>query len=116
MTGETKDTGWQVGARRTLPVELADAWDLLTSQPWLRRWSGLDTIEPDGLAGRSITAESVIGVRTPHSLVQLRVYSAVTGTTIAFHEDHLPDDRARTRRNAHWAHILDDLDSAVSAG
>ena len=44
------------------------------------------------------------------------MYSAATGTTIAFHEDHLPDERARTLRKAYWAHILDDLDSAVSAG
>ncbi len=67
MTGKTKDTSWQVGARRTLPVQLADAWNLLTCQPWLRRWSGLDTIEPDdpAVAASPPKASSESAHRTP---------------------------------------------------
>jgi len=49
VTGKTKDVGWQVGARRTLPLELAEAWDLLTTQPWLHRWSGLAALDEEYL-------------------------------------------------------------------
>lgn len=111
MTGQTKDAGWQVGARRTLPLELAEAWDLLTSQPWLDRWSRLAALNRDDPAVRSLTAQRVVRVRTPHSLVQLRVQTAASGTTVAFHEDHLPDEQARSLRKAHWAQVLDDLES-----
>jgi len=115
MTGQTKDAGWQVGARRTLPLELAEAWDLLTSQPWLDRWSGLAALDRDDPAVRSLTAQRVVRVRTSHSLVQLRVQTAASGTTVAFHEEHLPDEQARSLRKAHWAQVLDDLESAASA-
>ncbi len=116
MTGETKDVGWQVGVRRTLPIGLTKAWDLLTSQPWLHRWSGLAVLDRDDPAVRSLTPQRVIRVRRPHSLVQLRVQSAATGTTIAFHEEHLPDQQTRILRKAHWAQLLDDLESTAPTG
>ena len=115
MTGKTKDVGWQVGARRTFPLELAEAWNLITTQPWLHRWSGLAALDPDDPAVHSMTAQRVIRVRTSHSLVQLRVQSAATGATVAFHEEYLPDQRTRTLRQGHWAQLLDDLESAVPA-
>ncbi len=114
MTGQTKDAGWQVGARRTIALELAEAWDLLTSQPWLHRWSGLAALDRDDPAVRSLTAQRVVRVRAAHSLVQLRVQTAASGTTVAFHEEHLPDEQARTLRKAHWAQVLHDLESTVS--
>ena len=113
MTGKTRDAGWQVGARRTFPLELAHAWDLLTSQPWLQRWSGLTALELDDPAVRSLTTERVARVRTPHSLVQLRVLPAASGTTVAFHEEHLPDEQARSQRKDHWTLLLDDLGAAL---
>lgn len=116
MTGKTKAAGWQVGARRTLPLELAEAWDLLTRQPWLERWSGLSAGGADEPAVRSRAAERVMRVRTPSSLIQLRVLPAATGTTVAFHEEHLPDERTRVLRKNHWARVLDELELAVSAG
>lgn len=115
MTGQTQDAGWQVGVRRTLPLELAEAWELLTCPPWLERWSGLAALDRDDPAVRSLTAPRVVRVRTRHSLVQLRVQAAVSGTTVAFHEDHLPDEQARNLRKAYWAQVLDDLEAAVSA-
>ncbi len=109
MTGQTKDAGWQVGARRTLLLELDEAWGLLTSSPWLHRWSGLAALEDGDSSVRSLTAQRVVRVRTPQSLVQLRLLPAASGTTVAFHEDHLPDEHARNRRKDHWAQLLDDL-------
>lgn len=95
-------------------MNLAEAWGLLTCQPWLRRWSGLAALDPTDPAVRSLTSMRVIRVRTPGSLVQLRLQPAVAGTMIAFHEEHLPDEQTQTRRKDHWAQLLDDLSSTVS--
>jgi len=115
VTGQTQAAGWQVGARRTLPLELAEAWELLTSPPWLDRWSGLPALDRDDPAVRALTAPRVARVRTRDSLVQMRVQGAVSGTTVAFHEEHLPDEQTRNLRKAHWAQVLDDLEATVSA-
>jgi hypothetical protein len=68
VTGQTQAAGWQVGVRRTLPLELAEAWELLTSPPWLDRWSGLAALDRDDPAVRALTAPRVVRVRTRHSL------------------------------------------------
>lgn len=116
MTGLTKNAGWQVGARRTLPLELGEAWDLLTSPPWLHRWSGLTAIEAGDPAVRSLTVRRVVRVRTPDSLVQLRLLPTASGTTIAFHEERLPDERTRAERKDHWTRLLDDLETVARTG
>jgi hypothetical protein len=36
-------------------------------------------------------------------------------TTIAFHEEHLPDEEAREKRKAHFNTVLDKLDDAIEA-
>ena len=113
MTGNTRDAGWQVGVRRTLELELSEAWALLTSPPWLQRWSGLADLDPDDPAMRSLTPECVVRVRTAESLVQLRVLPATTGTTVAFHGEHLADEQTRTQRKQHWTRLLDDLGAAT---
>lgn len=114
MTGETKNAGWQVGVRRTLSMDIGEVWQLLTGQPWLRRWTGLDALDADDPAVRSLTSHELVRVRTPHSLVQLRLQSAATGTTIAWHEEHLPDAVTRERRKMHWTRMLDDLQSEAA--
>lgn len=110
MTGQTKDAGWQVGARCTLPFELDQAWNLLTTPPWLQRWSGLTVLDAGDPVVRSLTTRCVVRVRTPQSLVQLRLLSAASGTTVAFHEDQLSDEQDRSRRKNHWAQLLHDLE------
>lgn len=115
MTGQTQDASWQVGARRTLPLEVTEAWELLTSPPWVDRWCGLPALDRENPAIRTLTAPRVVRVRTRHSLVQLRLKAAVSGTTVAFHEEHLPDEQARILRKAYWGQVLDDLEAAVSA-
>lgn len=114
MTGLTRDVGWQVGARRTLALGLDEAWRLLTAPPWLTRWSGLSDLDGDDPAVRSLTPLRVVRVRSAHSLVQLRVQPAATGTTVAFHEEHLPDEQTRSQRKRHWSQLLDDLQQATA--
>ncbi len=51
MTGLTREAGWEVGVRRTFGVGLDELWDLLTTQPWLARWSGLGELAADRVEG-----------------------------------------------------------------
>ena len=126
--GLTKHTGFQVGARRTLPVSLQEAWDLVTSQKGIRAWLGGSpkaSLLPgetyrlrDGTIGsvRLVSPGSHLRI-TWHpsgwerpSLIQVRVIRAATGTTISFHQEHLPDTRSREQRRAHFSAALDKLE------
>jgi len=114
VTGLTRDVGWQVGVRRTLPLGLDEAWGLITAPPWLKRWSGLSALDGDDPAVRSFTPRKVVRVRSDRSLVQLRVQPAASGTTVAFHEEHLPDEQTRSQRKCYWSQLLDDLQQEVA--
>jgi hypothetical protein len=47
------------------------------------------------------------------SLIQVRVISATTGTTISFHQERLPDARSRQERRVCFAGALDRLGELV---
>ncbi len=34
-TGKTKSQGWEIGVRRTLPIQIDMAWELLMTSPGL---------------------------------------------------------------------------------
>ena len=87
----------------------------MCSKPWLQRWSGLAALELDDPAVRSLTIGRLARVHTPHSLVQLRVLPSACGTTVAFHEEHLPDEPNRIQRKDHWTYLLDDFGAALPA-
>ncbi len=50
--GQTRDTGFQVGVRRTLPLSPEDAWRLVTSPAAVREWLG-DGAEVEWERGRT---------------------------------------------------------------
>ena len=123
--GLTRDTGWQIGARRTFDIGLEDAWDWLTSREGVSSWLG----EPENLIFEigqeySLTdgGHGEIRVFKPNShlrmtyqpgawprasTIQLRVLARKGRTTIAFHEEHLPDAKARENRRQHYIEALD---------
>ena len=45
-TGLTRDAGWQIGVSRTLPVDLATAWERLLAPAGLALWLGELTTGP----------------------------------------------------------------------
>jgi uncharacterized protein YndB with AHSA1/START domain len=132
--GKTRDTGYVVGMRRTLPLSVADAWRLVTSTAGVRAWLGDGTrVEwapgreyalADGSAGvvRVVEPESHLrltwqpGGWPRASTIQVRVIAAARGTTIALHQEHLPDAGARAERLAHFAAALDALERLATAG
>lgn len=133
-TGWTKDTGYQIGARRTLPVEHNQAWELVTSTPGVNLWLGPTPgirLEKgarykleDGSEGevRVISPGSHLrltwnpgGWKRP-STIQVRVIPKGDRTTIAFHQEHLPGPQAREQRRAHFKSALAELEALIREG
>lgn len=122
VTGETADTGFQVGLRRTLPLSTEDAWRLVTSAEGVGIWlggapSGLRwekgeryTLK-DGSAGEVRVVKPGSHLRMTWqpegwpraSTIQVRVMPASGGRSVlAFHHEHLPGPDEREARRAHY--------------
>ena len=132
--GETRDTGFQVGARRTFDVSPERAWHLLPSPAGISLW--LDTRTPPDLTpGQTFELEDRIRGETrvfepgshlrltwhppswPRpSTFQLRVIARDGRTQVALHQEHLPGPAERAARKAHFAHVLDELGSLFASG
>jgi uncharacterized protein YndB with AHSA1/START domain len=124
----TKDVGFQIGVRRTLPIGHEDAWRLLTSDQGLKIWlgpiSGLDFAKgaryqlADGSAGevRVYSPNSHLRITwRPRgwpraSTIQVRAIPKGDKTVIAFHQEHLPGAKEREERRAHFRSALDELE------
>lgn len=131
-TGKTKDAGWQVGARRSMPLALDDAWQLITSASGLAIWLGADSgLElaqdatfrlPDGTHGEVRVFKPGSHVRLTWqppgwevaSRIQVRVIANKSKTTIAFHHEMLPGPTEREQRKAFFSDALDRLEKLVS--
>jgi len=125
--GQTKETGWQIGVRRTLSLRSEDAWTLLTSrkgiEAWLGATSGIDFSAgatyalADGTAGevRVFSANSHLRITwrpknwPKASTIQVRVIPNNERCVIAFHQEHLPGPQEREERRAHFIQALDVL-------
>lgn len=129
--GKTKDQGWEIGVRRTLPTTPEKAWTLLTTQPGLGYWLG-HGVEVDFKKGdeyetrekttgdiRSYQRGSLIRMtwQPPDwdepSTLQVRVLPAKTGATISFHHERLEDGDQREAMRKHWTSIMDKLSALV---
>jgi uncharacterized protein YndB with AHSA1/START domain len=126
VLGETADTGFQVGVRRTLPLAMDDAWRLLTSPEGVRAWlgdvrgfaleKGATYTTADGASGE-VRVSSGRHLRVTWqppgwaraSTIQVRVLPAGARTTLSFHEEHLPGAAAREERRRHFEAALDAL-------
>jgi uncharacterized protein YndB with AHSA1/START domain len=131
-TGWTRATGFQVGARRTLPIAPDAAWRLLMSPAGLSAWLGLrNSLElvkgstyalPDGTQGEIRVFQPLSHIRLTWqppdweraSTIQVRVTARGAGTTIAFHQEHLPHLAACEARRQHFQQALDTLETMIS--
>lgn len=127
VLGETADTGFQVGVRRTLPLSVDDAWRLLTSPEGVRAWlgdargfaleKGATYTTPAGASGEMRVAKPGSHLRVTWrppgwaraSTIQVRVIPSGVKTTLSFHEEHLPGAAEREERRRHFEAVLDEL-------
>jgi len=126
--GQTRDVGYQIGARKTLPMDHREAWRRLTSREGARLWLGDSpgfTFEKgatfrlaNGTSGviRVYRKESHLrltwqppGWERP-SVIQVRVLPRRDGTVVAFHQEHLPGPAEREGRRKRFTTALDALE------
>lgn len=129
--GLTRDAGWQIGVRRTLPLSRDAMWALVTSPDGLRCWLGELpglVVEPntayrlpDGIGGTFTVVVPGSHLRLTWqppawprpSIIQVRVIPQAERTVVAFHQEQLPDETAREARRASFAAALDLLHQRV---
>jgi len=129
-TGLTKDAGWQVGVRTTVPADASTVWDYLLGAG-LPLWLGETTLPSqtnavyetdDGVRGRLISRTEGTRLRLswrpddwPHdTTLQLSLRSAATGTTIAVHHERLADRDERRMMLGHWKTVVAELEKALA--
>ena len=134
IIGQTKDAGFQIGARRTFPIHYKDAWRLLTSLEGVGIWldsnvnlkwiKGEEYQLSDGTVGQ-------VRVFKPHShlrltwhpkawerasTLQIRVIPQDSKTVIAFHQEYLPGPETREERHIFFSKVLDKLEQLIRSG
>lgn len=130
-TGLTKDAGWQLGVRRTVPHPVGQVWGHLLGDG-LRSWLGDATLgspgqdyeTPQGARGQVRSRTELRRIRLtwqpshwPHdSTLQVTVVPAATGTTVAFHQERLHSAQEREEMLDHWREVLDRITRELGSG
>jgi len=126
--GQTKDVGFQVGARRTFDISMEKAWQLVISKKGLQIWLGdINDFEfgkdTTYKTSGGITGEIRVFKPNSHlritwfppswpraSTIQVRVISAGKKTTISFHQEHLPGANERQERLEFFKNVLNEFE------
>lgn len=133
--GQTAATGFEIGARRTLPIPVDRAWQLLTSPDGVRAWlGGAPPLKWEKGEKYTLTDGSRGGVRVfkpgshlritwqpegwPRaSTLQVRAMPSGAGkTVISLHQEHLPGAAQRDERRQLFAAALDALERQAKQG
>jgi uncharacterized protein YndB with AHSA1/START domain len=124
--GLTKDAGWELGVRRTVPAPLDEVWDYLLGEGlplWLGR-TELGRTKGDSYRTDTGTTGEIRGFTDRRrirltwrpagwdhdSTLQLTVLEAAGGTTIAMHQERLASRAEREELLPHWHRVIDDLE------
>jgi uncharacterized protein YndB with AHSA1/START domain len=133
--GQTADTGFEIGARRTLPITADEAWRLVTSPEGVRSWlggspplrweKGETYALEDGSSGEVRVFKPGSHLRitwAPEgwpraSTVQVRVIpSGAQKTVVSLHQEHLPGAAEREERRRALGAALDALERLAAGG
>lgn len=121
-TGLTKDAGWELGVRQTVPASIDVVWTYLLGEGlpvWLGEIDGLPTEKGaayetnDGVRGTLRSLTERVRVRLtwqpddwPHDTVlQVTLKAAAFGTTIGLHHERLADREERRMMLGHWKRV-----------
>ena len=118
-TGKTKSQGWEIGIRRTMPIGIDKAWELLMTSPGLDYWLGAGVEPPFKNGEKYTTEEHTVGeirsfvegslIRLTwqpqdwcfRSTLQIRLLPAAKGTTISIHHEKLHSGDQREAMRLH---------------
>lgn len=128
IVGKTKDTGFQIGVRKTFPISLEQAWKLITSPDGVKLWLGevedfrLVKEHPyqttNGARGEIRVVNPRENIRltwqpqewAQASTIQVRVIAVGREkTVISFHQEKLADEAEREKMRQRWEIVLGDL-------
>jgi len=123
--GMTATTGFQVGVRRTFPIPLEEAWELITSYKGHHAWLGEISSFRIQVGQQYMTKEGVSGeIRVVNQLQNIRltwkkehwekpstlqirtIPNGSDKTTISFHQENLSDIHVREEMKMRWEEIL----------
>ena len=127
VLGETAEAGFEVGVQQTLPIPVAQAWELLLSPRGVAVWlgeapdiefgPGLEYRTVDGTHGEIRTVKAggrlrltwqPAGAISPSTL-QISLAPSGERTSVRIHHEKLSDAAARSRLRLHWRGVLDAL-------
>ncbi|HEV7454453.1 MAG TPA: SRPBCC domain-containing protein [Candidatus Saccharimonadales bacterium] len=130
--GKTRDRGWEIGVRRTLPMSARKLWETLVTQPGLGYWfsSDDDIVFHQGAqfeTSEDTTAE-VVGFKRgelirmrwhPSSMnfpstLQVRVLPSGKDAVLAFHHDRLESSEQREEMQEHWSDVIDQFEELAT--
>lgn len=131
VVGQTKAVGFEIGARKTFAIPLAQAWALLTSPAVVDRWLGAGAAvewakgahytTADGTTGEIRVVKPLSHLRltwlppgwAQPSTIQLRVIANGEQTVISFHQEQLAGPAARAAMRQRWQAVLDYLATVI---
>ncbi|MDD3771801.1 MAG: hypothetical protein PHC38_03995 [Weeksellaceae bacterium] len=113
--GETKDTGWQFGIRKSIPLSVTEVWDFLFSTNGEKLWL-------NGADKEFSTLKNLSHIRTKWKLkdwtnqatLQMRVIANKDKTTIAFHIEKLLDEKQREETKKYWDNVIKTLTERIT--
>jgi uncharacterized protein YndB with AHSA1/START domain len=127
LAGLTKDTGWEIGVRKTLMVPPQAVWEFITSDEGLKVWLG-DVTGFRWEKGHTYTTREgttgEVGAINPGghfrlkwqpkhwskaSTVQVRVIPNEQKTTLSFHQENLLDADEREVMRLRWEDAIEQI-------
>lgn len=132
-TGLTRETGWQIGLRRTLPIPAPVLWDWMLSAEGLAVWlgdvtdfqmeSGKDYQLEDGTVGQirvfqpgshwRMTRLPPDDLYPRASVMQIRILDVEDKSTLVFHEEHLPSQQERLSRKEFYLLVIEKINQRL---
>ena len=128
IIGKTKDTGFQIGVRKTFPISLEQAWKLITSREGIKLWlgegidfhlvKGQSYQTTDGARGEVCVVNPRENIRltwqppewAQASTIQVRVIpGGREKTVISFHQEKLSNADEREKMRQRWEKALGEL-------
>ncbi len=134
-TGLTRDTGWQIGLRRTFSIPAPVLWDWMLSPEGIEVWLGQFKsfrMEPgadyqlfDGTVGQvrvfqpgshwRMTRLPAGGDYPRPSVMQIRILDSGEKATLSFHEEHLPSQKERYLRKEYYLQVVEQIKEQLIA-
>ncbi|TJY43844.1 SRPBCC domain-containing protein [Cohnella pontilimi] len=129
--GQTVSAGFQVGVRRTFPITVENAWNLITSTIGITTWLGelpafsiqvgQQYLTEDGVSGNIRVVNQFQNIRLTWkkenwikpTILQIRTIPNGDKTTLSFHQENLSDMNVREEMKLRWEEVLNKLSEII---